>query len=59
MTPNHRKLLELCIENGIKLGLMRANKHDDNPDDLARVEAVDRAIWEELDKWFDWQQGAQ
>ena len=59
MTPNHRKLLQFCIENGIKLGLMRVHKHVDNPDDLFITEAVEQAIWEEIDEWFDRQDGVQ
>jgi hypothetical protein len=59
MTPNHRKLLQLCIENGIRLGLVRAHKHVENPDERTITEAVDRAIWEEIDEFFDWQQGVQ
>jgi hypothetical protein len=59
MTPNHRKLLELCIENGLKRGFMRAHKHTDKPDERVITEAVERAIWEELDEWFNWEAGVQ
>jgi hypothetical protein len=55
MTPNHRKLLELCIEKGIAYGYARAHKHTDRPDERVITEAVELAIWEELDEWFDWQ----
>ena len=59
MTPNHRKLLELCIETGIKTGYQRAHKHTDTPDQRTIEESIEAAIWSELAEWFDWQAGVQ
>ncbi len=59
MTPNHRKLLTLCLETGIKRGLTRAYKHTETPSKQSMVTDIENAIWEEIDEFFDWQQGVQ
>jgi hypothetical protein len=59
MTPNHRKVLQLCIENGVKLGLMRAHKHTETPDREVMADVVEQMIWQEIDEFFDWQQEVQ
>lgn len=59
MTPNHRKLLELCIERGVERGVSRAHKHTDKPTDRDLADSVEQCLWEEIDEWFDWQSGVQ
>ena len=59
MTPNHRKLLTLCIETGITYGYARAHKHTDKPDDRLIHDSIEREIWNQIDEFFDWQQEVQ
>jgi hypothetical protein len=59
MTPNCRKLLELCIETGITYGYARAYKHADKPDERLIQESIEREIWSQIDEFFDWQQEVQ
>ena len=59
MTPNHRKLLAMCIEDGVARGLVRASKHVEKPDDQQIKQSIEHCIWEEIDDWFDWQAGVQ
>ena len=53
MTPKIFPLLEMCIDNGVRLGYSRAFKHNDTPTEVAIKENIFRAIIEELDQWFD------
>ena len=46
-------VLEMCIENGITIGLNRAYKHDDNPSREVMMENIKREIETQLYEWFD------
>lgn len=46
-------VLEMCIENGISLGLSRAFKHDDKPDMNTIKSYVEKHILNEIYEWFD------
>jgi hypothetical protein len=45
-------LLERCIEDGIMMGLSRAYKHTDTPDDQMVKEAIHEAVMQEIGEWF-------
>ena len=45
-------VLERCVEVGIKLGLNRARKHQEAPTETEVVEAIQRAIMDEVEEWF-------
>jgi len=45
-------VLERCVETGIKLGLHRARKHQEAPTEAEVVEAILRAVMDEVEEWF-------
>jgi hypothetical protein len=53
MTPNHYKLLERCIEEGLVVGYNRAFKHTDSPSQQQICDAQEMAIMSEISEWFD------
>ena len=50
--------LERCIEVGIKLGLNRARKHQEAPTEAEVVQAIQRAVMEEVEEWFIFEEDA-
>lgn len=46
-------VLEMCIENGLRLGYQRAFKHSDNPDETTIYNKQHDAIMSEIYEWFD------
>ena len=53
MKANEYRLLERCVEDGLKLGWNRAHKHSDNPDTETIQQAQLQAIMIEVTEWFD------
>lgn len=51
-------VLERCVEVGIKLGLNRARKHQEAPTEAEVVEAILRAVMEEVEEWFIFEEDA-
>ena len=51
-------VLERCVETGIKLGLNRARKHQEAPTEAEVVQAIQRAIMEEVEEWFIFEEDA-
>ena len=49
-------VLERCVETGIRLGLNRARKHQEAPTEVELVQAILRAIMEEVEEWFEFDQ---
>ena len=45
-------VLERCVETGIKLGLNRARKHQEAPTEAEVVETILRAVMDEVEEWF-------
>jgi hypothetical protein len=45
-------LLERCIEDGIMMGMSRAYKHTDTPDDQKIKESIHEAVMQEIGEWF-------
>jgi len=53
MKPKTYKVLEMCIENGIKMGISWAHKNDDRPTTEVIGLAINAAIDYEIRKWFE------
>ena len=53
LQPKFMPVLEMCIENGIKLGLARAHKHNDNPNVDQIQDQILQAVMTEIYEWFD------
>jgi hypothetical protein len=53
MKVNSIKVLEMCIENGTKLGIQRAFKHNDSPSTEVIENYVIQCITDEVFEWFD------
>ena len=51
-------VLERCVEVGIKLGLNRARKHLEAPTEAEVVQAIQRAVMEEVEEWFVFEEDA-
>ena len=52
-------VLERCVEVGIKLGLNRARKHQEAPTEAEVVEAILRAVMDEVEEWFIFEEDRQ
>ena len=52
MRARTRIILSECIENGLRYGYSRAHKHTDQPSQETITQAMDRAIWNEIDEHF-------
>ena len=55
MKPKILPVLEMCIENGLSYGYLRAFKHTDNPTEDQITQAIKDAIMLELYEWFDFE----
>jgi hypothetical protein len=53
MKPKTYKVIEMCIENGIKMGIAIAHKYDDKPTTEDIENAINAAINYEICDWFD------
>lgn len=53
MKPKFDAVLEMCIDNGLRLGYNRAFKHVDNPTEEQIMSKQRDAIFEEIYEWFD------
>jgi hypothetical protein len=53
MQPKSYKVLEMCIENGVKFGLSRAYKDTDNPTLTELEDYILATIEYEICEWFD------
>jgi hypothetical protein len=51
-------VLERCVETGIRLGLNRARTHQEAPTEAEVVQAIQRAVMEEVEEWFIFEEDA-
>lgn len=56
MKPRIYNLVAMCVEIGVARGIMRAHKHDDAPDRDDFEREVTRAVLDEFDEWFDFEE---
>ena len=53
MKPKFRNVLELAIEEGVRIGYNRAFKHNPGPHIDSIVDTIVTEIFNSLDTWFD------
>lgn len=53
MTPKVLLVLEMALENGIKRGLARAYKHNDDPSTQEIENAILLEVTNEIYEWFN------
>lgn len=53
MKPKAYKVLEMCVEDGVAYGYMRAYKHTDSPSEDEVVKAIINAVMGQIWEWFD------
>ena len=53
MKPKFRSVLELAIEEGVRIGYNRAFKHNPEPHTDSIVDCIVTEIFNSLDTWFD------
>ena len=53
MKPKEQAVIEMCIENGLSRGIRRAYKHTDEPSEEHMLDAMEKAIMEEIHEWFE------
>lgn len=53
MKPKFDAVLEMCIDNGLRLGYNRAFKHVDIPTEEQIFSKQRDAIFEEIYEWFE------
>lgn len=56
MTPKFLPVLQMCIDNGIAIGINRAYKHTDEPTRESIQENIHREIMNEIYEWFDFKE---
>lgn len=56
MKPRFSAVLEMCIDNGLRLGYNRAFKYDDTPTEEQIFNKQRGAIFEEIYEWFEFEQ---
>jgi hypothetical protein len=52
MKANTYKILQDCIENGIRCGWNRAHKHTDTPEENVVFDRIEDAIMLEINEYF-------
>lgn len=53
MRVKTRELLQLCVEQGIAAGYAKAHKHEEFPSERTMQESLERALWYQIDEYFD------
>lgn len=52
MRPRTYRVLELAVEDGVRLGWNRAHKHVDEPKETDIIVAVQEAVMGSICEWF-------
>lgn len=52
MKPDIYKLIEMCVENGVAYGWLRAHKHNEQPTAEQIQEKITQAVMHEICEWF-------
>ena len=52
MKPDTYKILQMAIEDGVTLGVRRAFKYVEQPDEEALIETVQQEVMNQVCEWF-------
>lgn len=55
MKPKTRVILEMALDEGIRVGYRRAHKHNDNPDESWVIETIQNEIMNCIDMYFNFE----
>lgn len=53
LVPKTYDLLDRCVHDGIAMGIVRAYKHDGNPNEDTIRENIHREVMNEIMAWFN------
>jgi len=56
MKPKIRPILEMCIDEGTRIGYRRAHKHTEEPDESWVIETIENEIMNCIDLYFDFEE---
>ena len=56
MKPKIRPILELCIDEGVRVGYRRAHKHTEEPSESWVIETIENEIMNCIDFYFDFEE---
>jgi len=56
MRPKIRPILEMCIDEGARIGYRRAYKHTEEPDESWVIETINNEIMNVIDLYFDFEE---
>jgi len=56
MKPKIRPILEMCIDEGTRIGYRRAHKHMKEPNESWVVETINNEIMNVIDLYFDFEE---
>jgi len=55
MKPKIRTILEMALDEGIRIGYRRAYKHSDNPEESWVIETIHNEIMNCIDLYFNFE----
>ena len=53
MKANDYLVLQMCIENGLTRGYLRAHKHTEEPSEQLMLDVMEQSIMEDICEWFE------
>ena len=56
MKPKIRPILELCIDEGVRVGYHRAHKHTEQPNEDWVIETINNEIMNVIDLYFEFEE---
>ena len=59
MTPKFRVILDQAISEGVKIGYMRAFKHNEDPSEEIICETIEDCVMSSLYEYFDFPEEQQ
>jgi hypothetical protein len=54
--PKIRHILEMCIDEGTRIGYCRAHKHTEEPDESWVIETINNEIMNCIDLYFEFEE---
>jgi len=56
MKPKFLPVMDMCIDSGVRIGLTRAYKHNDNPSEDQIAASISKEIINQFYEWFDFEE---